>query len=74
MGDYARAEPLSRRSLEICEKARGPDHPDTATALNSLAFLYYTMGDWRGPSRFTGGAWRSGRKPGGPIIPTRRSA
>jgi hypothetical protein len=28
-GDYAGAEPLLRRALEILEKALGPDHPQT---------------------------------------------
>ena len=37
MGDYAKAEPLYQRALKIDEKALGPDHPDTATALNNLA-------------------------------------
>src|SRR5262249_17977601 len=36
-GDYAGAEPLYRRSLDIREKALGPDHPDTANSLNNLA-------------------------------------
>ena len=40
MGDYAKAEPLYQRALKIREKALGPDHPDTATALNNLAGLY----------------------------------
>ena len=46
MGDYAKAEPLYQRALKIREKALGPDHPDTATALNNLARLYYSMGDY----------------------------
>ena len=46
MGDYARAEPLYRRALKICEKALGPDHPNTATILNNLAALYKDMGDY----------------------------
>ena len=35
-----------QRALKIDEKALGPDHPDTATALNNLAELYYSMGDY----------------------------
>ena len=46
MGDYAKAEPLFQRALKIREKALGPDHPDTALALNNLALLYYSMGDY----------------------------
>jgi Tetratricopeptide repeat len=36
-GDYAGARPLSERALAIREKALGPEHPYTATSLNSLA-------------------------------------
>jgi hypothetical protein len=32
MGNYAAAEPLYKRSLEISEKALGPEHPDVAKA------------------------------------------
>ena len=45
-GDYAKAEPLYKRSLAIFEKALGPEHPDVATSLNNLAALYYTQGDY----------------------------
>ncbi len=38
-GDYAGAEPLSRRALAINEKALGPDHPEVAIDLNNLALL-----------------------------------
>jgi len=41
---YAEAEPLYRRALAICEKALGPQHPDTATCLNNLAVLYRKQG------------------------------
>ena len=47
MGDYAKAEPLYQRALKIREKALGPDHPDTATALNNLAELYQFHGRLR---------------------------
>ena len=42
--DYAEAEPLMRRSLEIDEHAHGPDHPDVAIDLNNLAQLLQAMG------------------------------
>ena len=29
-----------KRSLAICEKALGPDHPDVAASLKFLAILY----------------------------------
>ena len=43
-GAYAQAEPLYQRALAISEKALGPEHPDTATALNNLAGLYHATG------------------------------
>jgi tetratricopeptide (TPR) repeat protein len=41
---YAEAEPLLKQALAIAEKALGPEHPETATSLNSLAFLYSSQG------------------------------
>jgi hypothetical protein len=35
----ADAEPLSRRALAIREKSLGPDHPDVAQSLNTLALM-----------------------------------
>ena len=46
MGDYAKAEPLLLRALKIYEKALGPDHPNTADSLQSLAALYRNTGDY----------------------------
>ena len=45
-GKVDQAEPLFRRSLAIHEKALGPDHPDTAAALNNLAVLYDEQGKY----------------------------
>jgi len=39
-GKYAEAIPLAQQLLAIREKALGPDHPDVATALNILGWLY----------------------------------
>ncbi|MGH1407888.1 MAG: alpha/beta hydrolase, partial [Rhodomicrobiaceae bacterium] len=39
-GRYAEAEPLYKRSLNIREKALGPDHPNVGQSLNNLAGLY----------------------------------
>jgi tetratricopeptide (TPR) repeat protein/predicted alpha/beta hydrolase family esterase len=41
---FAEAEPLYRRSLEICEKALGTEHHNVAGALNNLALFYASMG------------------------------
>ncbi|MFZ8964172.1 MAG: tetratricopeptide repeat protein, partial [Steroidobacteraceae bacterium] len=38
MGDYAGAEPLYRRALEIREKSLGPEHPHTGSSLFNLAY------------------------------------
>jgi CHAT domain-containing protein/tetratricopeptide (TPR) repeat protein len=43
-GHYVEAEPLLKRSLAAKEKALGPDHPDIARSLNTLAILYGNQG------------------------------
>ena len=43
-GRYAEAIPAAERVLAICEKHLGPEHPNTALALNNLALLYCHMG------------------------------
>jgi CHAT domain-containing protein len=43
-GRYQQAIPLAQRALAIREKALGPEHPDTAAALNNLAALYRATG------------------------------
>ncbi|WP_322480850.1 tetratricopeptide repeat protein [Thermogemmatispora sp.] len=43
-GRYQAALPLAECSRSIRERVLGSDYPDTATALNTLALLYYTLG------------------------------
>jgi tetratricopeptide (TPR) repeat protein len=43
-GQYALAEPLLKRSLEIRERVYGPRHPEVVDALKSLAELYQLSG------------------------------
>jgi tetratricopeptide (TPR) repeat protein len=43
-GQYAEAEPLYQRAMEIRRTALGETHPDYATSLNNLAGLYRAMG------------------------------
>jgi tetratricopeptide (TPR) repeat protein len=43
-GDYAGAEPLYRRELEIAEQLLGADNPRAANAMIGLAFLFYASG------------------------------
>jgi len=45
-GRYDDAVPLAERALAILEKALGAEHPNVATALNSLATLYANKGDY----------------------------
>jgi tetratricopeptide (TPR) repeat protein len=48
LGTYTQARPLIERTLEIREKALGPEHPDTAGSLNNLAELLKDQGDLAG--------------------------
>jgi tetratricopeptide (TPR) repeat protein len=45
-GEYAEAERLVRRSIEIDEKALGKDHPNVATGYNNLAVLLRDQGKY----------------------------
>ena len=45
-GKYQEAIPVAQQLLEIRERALGPEHPYTATSLNSLAELYREMGEY----------------------------
>ena len=44
-GEYARAEALAEKALEIADKAVGPEHPDVADSLNNLGLIYQAKGD-----------------------------
>ena len=48
LGSYAAARPLYEQALAISEKALGPEHPNTAASLNSLASLLQDQGDLAG--------------------------
>jgi tetratricopeptide (TPR) repeat protein len=45
---YSQAMAVVRDVLAICEKVLGPEHPDTATSLNSLARVLQVQGDLAG--------------------------
>ena len=45
-GKYQDAIPLAKQALAYSERVLGPDHPDTATALNNLAEVHREMGDY----------------------------
>ena len=43
--DISRAIEVGTSVLEACERLLGPDHPDTLTSRNSLAYAYESRGD-----------------------------
>jgi tetratricopeptide (TPR) repeat protein len=43
-GKYLEAAQIQEKELAWTQQHLGPDHPDTATSLNSLAALYYSQG------------------------------
>ena len=47
MGAYDQALPLYQRALQIYEKVLGPEHPDTATSLSNLGYLYLLLKDFQ---------------------------
>ncbi|PWW76784.1 hypothetical protein C7212DRAFT_114838, partial [Tuber magnatum] len=44
LGRYDEAEELHRRELESCEKALGPEHPDTLLSRSGLASVLNNQG------------------------------
>jgi tetratricopeptide (TPR) repeat protein len=44
-GKLREAVPIAEQVLKYCEKNYGPEHAETADALNDLAFLYSSMND-----------------------------
>jgi len=65
VGDLAGAQPYLERALDIDERVLGPDHPDTATALNNLGSLLndQTLGDQRKYGLLLACAHGTGHKP-----------
>ncbi len=43
-GDYELAIVVARQALEVAEKDFGPNHPNVAQSLNSLAEIYSAQG------------------------------
>ncbi|HLX59132.1 MAG TPA: tetratricopeptide repeat protein [Ktedonobacteraceae bacterium] len=50
-GQYPQAEPLLVRALALREQTLGPEHPDTATTLANLAWLYICQGNYQQAQR-----------------------
>jgi len=69
-GDYATAEPLFRRALEIREKVLGTDHPDTAESFNNLGTLCERMKNYPEAERLLQTALLVFQKARGPSDPT----
>jgi tetratricopeptide (TPR) repeat protein len=67
-GHYSQAVPFAQRALAIREEVLGPDHPDVARALNSLAVLYKNQGRYADADHCTSDHWRSGKRSSAPII------
>ena len=68
-GRYADAEPLLRRSLAICEKALGPDHPECGhVAQQPGVTVSIARAATRTPSRSSSAASPSVRRRLDPII------
>ena len=55
--------PCTSGPCKIREKALGPEHPDTATSLNNLAFWYNLWVPMSRRCRCTSGPCKSGRRP-----------
>jgi hypothetical protein len=45
-GKYDEAEPMSRQTLQLTEKALGLEHPHTLTSMNNLAALLDNQGKY----------------------------
>src|SRR2546428_1918303 len=47
-GKFSEVVPLVQRALAIQEKIQGPEHPDVAASLDTLAGLYRDQGEYAG--------------------------
>jgi len=45
-GKYQEAIPIAKRAVEVAKRARGPEQPETADALNNLGLLFQKIGDY----------------------------
>src|SRR5260370_27477349 len=45
-GKYQEAIPIAERAVEMSKRTGGPERPETADALNELAFLFKKIGDY----------------------------
>lgn len=68
-GESAAADSLYRRVLELREEAVGPEHPETAAAINALAVLAYGEGRYPEAARLMRRALRIREAALGPLHP-----
>lgn len=47
ISEYKKAEKLYERSMQICERVLGVEHPDTASSYSNLASVYERQGKYR---------------------------
>ena len=45
-GKYQEAIPIAERAVEVAKSNRGPEDPESATALNNLGHLFTKIGDY----------------------------
>ena len=45
-GKYQEAIPIAERAVEVAKRARGPENPETASALNNLGLLFDYTADY----------------------------
>ena len=62
---HAEAGPLFKQALEIRENVFGPEHPEVAVSLASLAAWHKRKGILPTRRRFNGGPWTSTKRPSG---------
>ena len=55
-GKYQDAIPIAERAIEVAKRARGPEQPVTAEALNNLAILFFKIGIRDSRTAFAGSA------------------
>ena len=72
-GNFQDAIPLEERAVEATKRARGPEDPETATALNNLGSLFQKIGDYAKAEPLFQEALGIQQKVLGPNILTQRS-
>ena len=68
-GEFVEARDVLKRSLEIREKALGPDHPDVAWSLNYIGEVLNAQADLEGAMKYHKGALKIREKALGPDHP-----